>query len=245
MLMKQMTFFVFSLLLSLTADPMSDSTRLVQKLSGVKINVALIGDSTVCNYPADSSTRGWGEFFPKYFKTGMDFTNHAMGGRSTKTFIEEGRWEKTLALSPDLIFIQFGHNDSHAKDKPESTDASTDYQDFLRKYIDEARAGGVVPIFVTPVHRRIFTKEGKMAGELKPYADAMKKVAAEKNVMCLDLFVASGELFQKLGDEGSGDLSCSEKDRTHFSAKGAETVSKIVLDLLLQVEPKFKNWLRK
>lgn len=144
-----------------------------------EVRIAVIGDSTVCEYPATSNIRGWGHFLAPSFQAHVRVINLAKSGRSTKTFIKEGLWTKTLAEKPDLVLIQFGHNDSHAKDRPESTDAATDYRDFLRRYVDEARAGGATPVLVTPMHRRSFDKDGKVTQELLPYADAMKAVAKE------------------------------------------------------------------
>ena len=161
-----------------------------------------------------------------------------MSGRSTKTFIQEGLWAKTLAEKPDFVLIQFGHNDSHAKGRPESTDAATDYRDLLRRYVDEARADGATPVLVTPMHRRSFAPDGKVTQELLPYADAMKVVAKEKQVALVDLHGASGALFEQLGDAGSADLSCSATDRTHFSERGAKAMAELVLKGLVGVEPR-------
>src|ERR1041385_6720602 len=88
------------------------------------LRIALVGDSTVADYlkPGDPH-RGWGQLFPEFVDTNRVIVqNFAVNGRSTKTFKSEGRWEKVLAFKPNYIFIQFGHNDSHAKDRPESTD---------------------------------------------------------------------------------------------------------------------------
>src|SRR5262249_52528026 len=150
-------------------------------------------------------------------------------GRSTKTFLKEGRLQKALAERADFALIQFGHNDSHARGRPESTDAATDFQENLRTYIQAFRKAGTVPILVTPMHRRTF-RGGRVSEELKPYADAMKVVAAEMKVPVVDLYTRSGELFERLGDAGSADLSSSPKDRTHFSEKGARAMARLVLD---------------
>ena len=79
-----------------------------------KLTIAIIGDSTVCEYPEDSPSRGWGHFIGEHFKDGVRVLNLAASGRSTKTFIAEGRWKRTLDEKPDVVLIQFGHNDSHA-----------------------------------------------------------------------------------------------------------------------------------
>lgn len=208
------------------------------------IRIAVIGDSTVCEYPAASNIRGWGHFLTPAFQAHVRVINLAKSGRSTKTFIKEGLWTKTLAEKPDFVLIQFGHNDSHARERPESTDAATDYRDFLRRYIDEARATGATPVLVTPMHRRSFDKDGKVTQELLPYAGAMKAVAKEKQVALVDLHGASGELFQMLGDVGSADLSCSATDRTHFSEKGAQAMAELVLKGLATVEPRLAAMLK-
>src|ERR1700691_5527421 len=77
------------------------------------VHIVIIGDSTVCNYPADRPERGWGMYIQERFKEGaVTVTNLAAAGRSTKTFITEGRWKQALDQKPDYVLIQFGHNDS-------------------------------------------------------------------------------------------------------------------------------------
>ena len=210
-----------------------------------EITVVLVGDSTVCNYPSNSVTRGWGEFIQPVFKDNVRVVNLAASGRSTKTFIQEGRWEKALHQHPSFILIQFGHNDSHDKKRPEATDAATDYKDYLRRYVDDARRAGAKPVLVTPMHRRRFASDGKLTRELQPYVEAMKQIANEKKVPLIDLFAMSEDLFQKLGDAASGDLSCKPEDRTHFSAKGAQIMADLVAKTLPQVEPTVKPLLKK
>ncbi len=210
-----------------------------------EVRLAIIGDSTVCNYPGNSVTRGWGEFIQPAFKEQVRVINLARSGRSTKTFIKEGLWKKTLAEKPQFILIQFGHNDSHAREKPEATAAEGDYKDNLRRYIAEARAAGAQPVFVTPMHRRTFKPDGTLTTELQPYAEAMKQVAAELKVPLVDLFAMSGELFLKAGDAGGVDLNCKPADRTHFSAKGAQAMAALVLKELIPAVPELKPLLQK
>lgn len=130
----------------------------------------------------------------------------------------------------DFILLQFGHNDSHAKDKPESTDANTDYKQYLRQYADEAVKAGAQVVLVTPPHRRLFQKDGKITQELLIYCDAMKAVAKEKSLPVVDLYAMTGEVMQKLGDDGCRPFYCSDTDRTHFSSKGAEWLAKLIAD---------------
>lgn len=206
--------------------------------------VAILGDSTVCEYPENSIVRGWGHYLPDWFNSSLQFTNVAKSGRSTKSFIAEGLWEKTKALKPNIVLIQFGHNDSHAKDRPEATDANGNYRDFLRRYIDESRALGAEPVLVTPMHRRTFQADGSLSDILKPYAEAMKAVATEKKVPLVDLHTASGKVFAKLGDTGSADLSNAPTDRTHFSAKGARLMAELVVSELTNAVPALRKELK-
>ena len=209
-----------------------------------KLTIAIIGDSTVCEYPAEHACRGWGQFIAGYFNDKVRVVNLAASGRSTKTFIAEGRWKRTLAEKPDVVLIQFGHNDSHGAAKPESTDAATDYRDFLHRYVDESRAASATPIFVTPMYRRTFDKEGKLTDILQPYADAMKAVAAEKKVALIDLHTSSGELFRHLGKEHCPELANSPTDFTHFNEKGARAMAALVMKELPAAAPQLAGWLR-
>ena len=194
-----------------------------------KLTIVIIGDSTVCNYPAEHLCRGWGQIIAEHFKDTVRVANHAASGRSTKSFIAEGRWKRALDEKPDFVLIQFGHNDSHAKERPEATDAATSYRDFLRRYVDESRAAHATPIFITPMHRRTFDTDGKLADILQPYADAMKAVAAEKKVPLIDLHTGSGALFQQLGKERCPELANSPTDFTHFNEKGARAMAELVM----------------
>jgi lysophospholipase L1-like esterase/dienelactone hydrolase len=194
------------------------------------IKIAMIGDSTMSSYanpPPDKPTlTGWGQVFGLYFHDSVQVLNHAASGRSSKSFLREGRWEPVLALKPSYVFIQFGHNDQPGKGD-RTTDPDTDYQDNLKKYIDDARAIGCTPILVTPVARRTF-QTGHAHTTLTPYADATKKVGQDKQVAVIDLHALSFELFDKLGDEASSTLTASASDRTHFSRHGAKEIARLV-----------------
>ncbi len=169
-------------------------------------------------------------FIEEAFTPGtVQVVNTAASGRSTKTFIKEGRWKRTLAEQPDIVLIQFGHNDSHAAERPESTNAATDYREYLAQYIDEARAAGATPILVTPMVRRNFHADGKLNDILQPYADAMKAVAAAKKVPVIDLFTASKTLVEQLGPEKAAAHANKPGDNTHFNEVGARAMAELVL----------------
>ena len=195
------------------------------------VRIAIVGDSTVADYRPDDPHRGWGQLFPEFVDARRVVVhNFAVNGRSTKTFKSEGRWEAVLAFEPNYIFIQFGHNDSHAKDKPEATDAATVYSDYLRWYVESARASGAIPVLVTPMHRGTWGEDGRhLTQELRPYADAMRRVAGEKRVPLVDLYALSERAFERLGSEQLKTLFASpETDRTHFNEKGARLLAGLV-----------------
>jgi lysophospholipase L1-like esterase len=207
--------------------------------------IVLIGDSTVCEYPQASRQRGWGEMLPLFLADDTQVVNQALGGASTKTFPAE-RWERTLALKPDFVLIQFGHNDSHRPGKPESTDAGTEYRENLRRYVRQARAAGIEPVLVTPVRRRLF-KDGHPTTELEPYACAMRELAAEERVLLLDLYASSGWLYDRLGEKRSVPLTMNKPDeadrvgvddRTHFTAAGAVEMARLVARAMADTDPR-------
>ncbi|HEU5069022.1 MAG TPA: rhamnogalacturonan acetylesterase [Verrucomicrobiae bacterium] len=201
------------------------------------LRLVIVGDSTVANYAASKPARGWGMFIQERFKSSVVVSNLAANGRSTKTFIAEGRWARALALKPDYVLIQFGHNDSHAKGRREATDAATDYRDYLRQYVDETRAAGGVPILVTPMLRRTYTEDGKLVDLLAPYAEAMKAVAAEKHAPLIDLHAASRALYERLGPTETAKLASEPTDKTHFNEHGARAMADLVLQELPKVVP--------
>jgi lysophospholipase L1-like esterase len=208
------------------------------------VKVVIIGDSTVCEYPATRPDRGWGQFIGGRFRDGsIEVVNLAKAGRSTKTFLKEGWWEQALAAKPAYVLIQFGHNDSHAPDRPESTDAATAYRDFLRRYIDDSRAIAATPILVTPVARRTFAADGTLEDTLQPYADAMKEVAKEKGVPVIDLHASSKQVVAQLGPEQSAKMANKQGDKTHFNEHGARAMAELVMKELPAAAPRLKELL--
>ena len=212
---------------------------------GTKI-MAIIGDSTVCDYPLDQVRRGWGQFIQECFNDKIKVYNFAKSGRSTKTFIEQKLWENTLEVKPAYILIQFGHNDSHTPGRKEATYAdsqSPNYKEYLLQYIRESRAIGAEPILVTPMYRRKFDEAGNIHDNLLPYANAMKAVAEEMDVPLVDLNSASEQLYLKLGTEKILEFANAPDDQTHFNEKGARAMAELVMEQLPEVEPTLKQYL--
>ncbi|MDZ4403389.1 pectate lyase [Prosthecobacter sp.] len=161
-----------------------------------KVRIALAGDSTV------KDEGGWGFGFKKRLGADVLCENFAGGGQSSKSFRDTGLWQKTLACKPTYVLIQFGHNDGPGKGANRETDPATTYSANLARFIAEAREAGAKPILVTSLARRIFQSDGKLRGELAPYVEAARKVAAEQHVPLIDLYARSVELIEKLGPAG-------------------------------------------
>lgn len=136
--------------------------------------------------------------------TRLEIHNCARSGRSSKSFIDEGLWDKVLAqLMPgDWLLIQFGGNDQKT-DPKRHTDAETSFRDNFRRFIREAREKGAQPLLATSVVRRRFDKEGKLIDTYGPYITAVEAVGAECNVPVIDLKTATWELVEQAGVEGS------------------------------------------
>jgi len=211
-----------------------------------QIQILLIGDSTVATYTKRPKDRpdltGWGQVFGEFFNADVTILNRAASGRSSKSFIKEGRWKKAVAEKANYLLIQFGHNDCPGKGD-RTTDPATDYQEYLRQYIDEARAVNINPILVTPVTRRRF-QNGMIRTTLRPYADAMLKVGREKNVPVIDLHQKSVALFNKLGDEKSAYFSPKPDDRTHFTSNGAREIARLIAEEIPRAVPALKPYLK-
>ncbi|HZZ20332.1 MAG TPA: rhamnogalacturonan acetylesterase [Opitutaceae bacterium] len=203
----------------------------------------LVGDSTVSTWPTSGARRGWGQYLQGYFKSEVSVSNLAASGRSTKTFIAEGRWQEALEMKGDFILIQFGHNDSHSPEKPEATSLPI-FKNNLIRFIGEARAARAIPILVTPMCRRTFGTDGKLIDALLPYVQAMKEVAAVRAVGLIDLHASSRRLFESLGESGSAGLADVPSDTTHFNERGARTMAELVVIDLVHLEPSLKEYVR-
>jgi lysophospholipase L1-like esterase len=213
------------------------------KANEVKVRIVLVGDSTV----TDAS--GWGAGFAQLLGPQVRCINMARSGRSSKSYINEGHWQKALEQKPDYVLIQFGHNDMPGKGPERETDPQTTYPQYLARYIDESRAAGARPILITSMTRRLFNKEGKIRSNLVPYALAASKAAQEKKVPLVDLHARSIELLDKMGPREATALNPATKDPkkpdlTHLSAKGSEVMAKLVADELRKVEPQLTKYFK-
>ena len=212
-----------------------------------KTQLFLVGDSTMADKPdLTKPERGWGMAFGQYFDGGVVIRNTAVNGRSTKSFLREGRWAKVLeAMKPgDWVFIQFGHNDSKAEDSTRSAPAQTLYRQLLTRFVQEARAKGANPVLLTPVGRRYFDSNGKRRDDHGEYPGVVREVAKAQKVPLIDLHEKSWAMYSALGEAGTRPLFWSyqngyyqpnpvppsKNDDTHFSEYGATRVAQLVAE---------------
>ena len=154
-------------------------------ISQGRIKIFLIGDSTMANKPlADNPERGWGQLLPLYFNDNVEIENYAVNGRSTKSFIDEGRWEKVYnKLRPgDYVFIQFGHNDEKINDPKRYAAPHGAYKNILIKFVKDAMEKGAVPVLITPVNRRKFDPAGNLVDTHGDYPGVVREAAEEEKV---------------------------------------------------------------
>ncbi|MCB9811053.1 MAG: right-handed parallel beta-helix repeat-containing protein [Candidatus Nomurabacteria bacterium] len=205
--------------------------------STVPVDVYLIGDSTV------SSGSGWGDFLKDYLRTEATVINAAISGRSSKSYYDEGSFNSVRSsLAPgDYLLIQFGHNDQHLDDihytNPGTAPAyNGTFRDYLELYINEARAKGAIPVLITPVSRMVFTSTDQHIRSHGEYAPAVRKIAADNNVILLDLEERSHQVFNNLGETQTLQLYAGYggtfDDRTHFPPEKAFRVTEMVVTLL-------------
>ena len=207
-----------------------------------QITVYLIGDSTmsvkqVKAYPET----GWGIPFAHFFDESVTVDNRAQNGRSTRTFIDENRWQPVVdnLHEGDYVLVQFGHNDEVKTKKSYTTEE--EFRKNLIRFIVESRARKANPVLITPVARRQFNASGKIEETHAVYAELVRAVAAEYTTPLIDLDRQSQELLQKFGVENSRLLFLQlapgehpnypegKEDNTHFNELGARKMAELVL----------------
>jgi lysophospholipase L1-like esterase len=207
------------------------------------IKIYTIGDSTMANKPDPDKNpeRGWVQMLPPFFNENVSIENHAINGRSSKSFKEEGHWKPVLEKiqKGDYVFIQFGHNDAKIYDPKRFTNPHTAYRNNLIQYVKEAQEKGANPILFTSIVRRNFNENGVLVDTHGDYTLVTRLVAQEMNVPLIDLQYYSELLELKYGVEDSKKLHLHFKkgenayfqdeksDDTHLSILGANEIAKI------------------
>ncbi|HWO10800.1 MAG TPA: rhamnogalacturonan acetylesterase, partial [Polyangiaceae bacterium] len=212
-------------------EPMPPATTF--PVSAGKPTIYLAGDSTVQTYgPAQAPQQGWGQRIQEFFSSDVTFVNKAIGGRSSKSFIDEGRLDEIVAvIQPgDYLFAQWGINDRYRSDPARFTDPSTTFKQYLNMYIDAARSRDAIPVLVTPTPRLDFSN-GAFQNGFVGYCDAIKEVGADTGTRVIDLQTKGLAYYTSIGlDEVVANVSLPPMDVLHFQANGAFQMARLVAE---------------
>ncbi|MFB3389622.1 rhamnogalacturonan acetylesterase [Flavobacterium sp. LAR06] len=217
-----------------------------------KATLYTIGDSTMAN-KKDSDRNpehGWAQVLQPFFSENIVVVNKAVNGRSTKSFIDEKRWDSIYKKlkKGDYVFIEFGHNDQKIEDSARYTNPHTAYRYNLIKFVKESRARGATPVLLSSISRRNFNEKGVLVPTHGDYPLETRLVAQEYKVPFIDLEYHTELLERSYGPEKSkalhlhfkaGENPYYDKDKaddTHLSLLGATKIAQIVIDQLKVLE---------
>ncbi|CAA9196523.1 rhamnogalacturonan acetylesterase [Flavobacterium collinsii] len=211
-----------------------------------KTTLYTIGDSTMANKkdPDRNPEHGWAQVLQPFFTGNVRVENKAVNGRSTKSFINEKRWDSIYKKlkKGDYVFIEFGHNDEKIEDSIRYTNPHTSYRYNLTKFVKESREKGAIPVLLTSIARRNFNEKGVLVSTHGDYPLETRLVAQEYKVPFIDLEYFTEILEQTYGPEKSkqlhlhfkaGENTYYDKDKsddTHLSLKGATEIAQIVIN---------------
>ena len=245
------TTFLFVLLLAGISD-----ISIAQQTGENRIAVFTIGDSTMANKKAEVAPEtGWCQVFNAFVDSSVEIKNRAVNGRSTKSFITEGRWKSVTdsLKTGDYVFIQFGHNDQKILDSTRYTEPFTTYRKNLERFVRETRDKGATPILITSIVRRKF-ENGFLTDTHGNYPVVVRQVAAEMNVPLIDLQLLTAGAVTALGDEASKQIYLwtlptdkfpeGRKDDTHLNVDGATLVAKLAAQQLILPDNSLTKWIR-
>ena len=208
------------------------------------MTIFICGDSTAASYTPDKAPiTGWGQVLGEMLP-GVEIANHAMAGRSSKSFLAEGRLQPVEeAIQPgDLLLIQFTHNDRN--DKPERhTEPDSTFRAYLNVYIETARSRGATPVLMTPIPLRQW-ENGELVDTHGAYPDAIRRLAVERGVPLLEITLPAMQALRAMGPEAAKPLYMhfgvglypaypdGSQDDVHTQRPGAEFFARIVAEQL-------------
>jgi lysophospholipase L1-like esterase len=181
--------------------------------------VYLLGDSTVCDQPAEP-WNSWGQMLPRFFKPDVAVSNQAESGESIRSSMGAGRFNKvwSTAKPGDYLFVQFGHNDM----KSTSPNALETYKTDLKSIVAEAKKRGVTPVLVASMERKNGIERDTLAG----YPEAVRQVAKEDSAAIIDLHATSKVFYKALG----ANLDKAFQDGTHHNNYGSYELAKCIVE---------------
>ena len=226
-----------------------------------KPTIYIAGDSTAqtYNYTKVYPQTGWGQVFADYFNDDIIIENRAMGGRSSKSYDNDGRLDRILTeMHPgDYVFIQFGINDG-AENKPERYISVEDYKKLITdKYIGEVEKRGGTPVLMTANAAAWWDEENNCVMESrKDYADPTREIAEETGCKFIDENKIVTDAWNSMSKNRvlSGYFVCEPleskaypsgtNDTTHMKAKGAKRVAKLIADAIPENVPELAKYLK-
>ncbi|MES2240145.1 MAG: rhamnogalacturonan acetylesterase [Bacteroidota bacterium] len=225
-----------------------------------KTTVYGIGDSTMANKsnPNENPEHGWAQVLQQFFDNSIVVDNRAQNGRSTRSFINEKRWDSILKTlkKGDYVFIQFGHNDQKENKPSVYTNPHTAYRQNLIRFVNETRAKGATPVLFSSIVRRNFNEQGTLVDTHGDYPMETRLVATDYKVPFIDLQYLTELLEESYGVEGSKKLhlhfaagessfyKTEKHDDTHLSLLGATEISKLVIAELKKTDLDLKKHIK-
>lgn len=221
--------------------------------------IYLVGDSTMADKgdPENNPEHGWGQVLPEIFNDQIVVYNHAVNGRSSRSFIGEGKWEKVMEeVNPgDYVFIQFGHNDKKEYAPSRYSNPWSAYRTNLEKMVKETKERGAHPVLLSSIVRRDFNEEGTLVDTHGPYPFVTLYVAQTADVPFIDLQQETEDLLISMGPEKSAELFLileagehpmypdGKLDNTHLNEFGARQVAAMVGDNIRRLELPLADYL--
>lgn len=234
-----------------------------------KPTVFMVGDSTVKNGKGDGAGGlwGWGDYIGQFLDTSkVTIENHALGGTSSRTFIDKGLWSEVLnkLKKGDYVLIQFGHNDDgplndslRARGTIKGIGNETQEIDniltkkheivhsygwYIEKIVQEAKAKGAIPIVCSPIPRNDW-KDGKVPRNSTSYGLWAKQIAEKEKVTFIDLNDKMAVEMEKLGETKITGTYFYKRDHTHTSAKGAALSASVIINQLKESDNSLKKYI--
>jgi DNA sulfur modification protein DndE len=231
----------------------------LSRISDGHVTIFMIGDSTMADKPVeDNPERGWGQMLHMFFDGSVVVLNHAKNGRSTRSFLQENRWQPVVVQlkKGDYVFIQFGHNDQ-SKEKVDRYTSPEDFKKNLIKFVEETKNKQAQPILCTPIMRRRFDDNGKFYDVHGVYPDIVREVASEYKIPLVDMHRKSEKIIVQAGEEGSKKIFLwikpskyksipdGKQDNTHFSEYGAKIMAELAVDGIKELKLGLADHLKK
>ena len=216
--------------LSISLAGLEDAIRAIEIRPVAARRILLAGDSTVAAQAAGDAA-SWGQMLARFIDPALAVANHARNGHSLKSFLSSQRWDKLASdIRPgDIVVLQFGHNDEKKENARAYSAPEQAYSGFLAALVADVRQHGGLPVLATPVARRTFNAAGLIENSHAGYDEAVRRLAAKRQVPLIDLTAMGAAMYQTLGPaQAPQAFSQAGRDPTHHNAYGAYILACLV-----------------